>query len=60
MLILLYGVDDQPAFDTLRRHSHTNIELRALAEQLVSSLDLSRVSSCWGAGVRCRAGDGWT
>jgi len=43
MLILLYGVDDQPAFDTLRRHSHTNIELRALAEQLVSSLDLSRV-----------------
>ena len=60
MLILLYGVDDQTAFDTLRRHSHTNIELRALAEQLVSSLDLSRVSSCWGAGVRCRAGDGWT
>jgi AmiR/NasT family two-component response regulator len=38
MLILLYGVDDQTAFDTLRRHSqNTNIELRALAEQLVSN-----------------------
>ena len=36
MLILLYGVDDQTAFDILRRHSqNTNIELRALAEQLV-------------------------
>jgi hypothetical protein len=29
MLILLYGVDDQTAFDTLTRHSqNTNIELR--------------------------------
>ena len=29
MLILLYGVDDQTAFDTLRRHSqNTNIKLR--------------------------------
>ena len=38
MLILLYGVDDQTAFDTLRRHSqNTNIKLRALAEQLVSN-----------------------
>jgi hypothetical protein len=38
MLILLYGVDDQTAFDTLTRHSqNTNIELRALAEQLVSN-----------------------
>jgi hypothetical protein len=38
MLIVLYGVDDQTAFDTLRRHSqNTNIELRALAEQLVSN-----------------------
>ena len=37
MLILLYGVDDQTAFDTLRRHSqNTNVKLRALAEQLVS------------------------
>ena len=37
MLIVLYGVDDQTAFDTLRRHSqNTNIKLRALAEQLVS------------------------
>jgi ANTAR domain len=37
MLILLYGVDDQTAFDMLRRHSqNTNIKLRALAEQLVS------------------------
>ena len=36
MLILLYGVDDPTAFDILRRHSqNTNIELRALAEQLV-------------------------
>ena len=43
MLILLYGVDDQTAFDTLRRHSqNTNIKLRALAEQLVSNLDFSR------------------
>ena len=39
MLILLYGVDDQTAFDTLRRHSqNTNIKLRALAEQLVSTV----------------------
>jgi hypothetical protein len=31
MLILLYGVDDQMAFDTLRWHSqNTNIKLRAL------------------------------
>ena len=38
MLILLYGVDDQTAFDTLRRHSqNTNSKLRALAEQLVSN-----------------------
>jgi hypothetical protein len=38
MLILLYGVDDQTAFDTLRWHSqNTNIKLRALAEQLVSN-----------------------
>ena len=38
MLILLYGVDDQTAYDTLRRHSqNTNIKLRALAEQLVSN-----------------------
>ena len=38
MLILLYGVDDQTAFDTLRRHSqNTNIKLRDLAEQLVSN-----------------------
>ncbi len=38
MLILLYGVDDPTAFDTLRRHSqNTNIELRALAEQMVSN-----------------------
>ena len=38
LLILLYGVDDQTAFDTLTRHSqNTNIELRALAEQLVSN-----------------------
>ena len=38
MLFLLYGVDDQIAFDTLRRHSqNTNIKLRALAEQLVSN-----------------------
>ena len=37
MLIFLYGMDDQTAFDTLRRHSqNTNIKLRALAEQLVS------------------------
>ena len=37
MLILLYGVDDEAAFDILRRHSqNTNIKLRALAEQLVS------------------------
>ena len=37
MLIVLYGVNDQTAFDTLRRHSqNTNIKLRALAEQLVS------------------------
>ena len=37
MLIFLYGMDDQRAFDTLRRHSqNTNIKLRALAEQLVS------------------------
>jgi ANTAR domain len=38
MLILLYGVDDDTAFDTLRWHSqNTNIKLRALAEQLVSN-----------------------
>ena len=38
MLILLYGVDDQMAFDTLRWHSqNTNIKLRVLAEQLVSN-----------------------
>ena len=38
MLISLYGVDDETAFDTLRRHSqNTNIKLRALAEQLVSN-----------------------
>ena len=38
MLISLYGVDEQTAFDTLRRHSqNTNIKLRALAEQLVSN-----------------------
>ena len=38
MLIVLYGVDDQTAFDTLRRHSqNTNVKLRALAEQLVAN-----------------------
>jgi hypothetical protein len=37
MLVLLYGVDDESAFDMLRRRSqNTNIKLRALAEQLVS------------------------
>ncbi len=37
MLILLYGVDDETAFDMLRVHSqNTNVKLRALAEQLVS------------------------
>jgi hypothetical protein len=36
MLILLYGVDDQAAFNILRRQSqHTNVKLRALAGQLV-------------------------
>ena len=33
MVIFLYGMDDQTAFDTLRRHSqNTNIKLRALAD----------------------------
>jgi hypothetical protein len=37
MLILLYGVDDQRAFDILRRQSqNTNVKVRALAGQLVS------------------------
>ena len=37
MLILLYGVDDESAFDMLRRRSQsTNVKLRALAGQLVS------------------------
>ena len=37
MFILLYGVDDQTAFDMLRRHSqNTHVKLRALAEQLMS------------------------
>ena len=37
MLILLYGVDDEAAFNILRRRSQTTkIKLRALAEQLVS------------------------
>jgi hypothetical protein len=37
MLILLYGVDDESAFDMLRQRSqNTNTKLRALAEQLVA------------------------
>ncbi len=37
MLILLYGVDDESAFDMLRRRSQsTNVKLRAPAGQLVS------------------------
>jgi hypothetical protein len=37
MLILLHGVDDESAFDMLRRRSQsTNVKLRALAGQLVS------------------------
>jgi hypothetical protein len=37
MLILLYGVDDQTAFDILRRQSQKmNVKVRALAGQLVS------------------------
>jgi 3-methyladenine DNA glycosylase AlkC len=36
MLILLYGVDEEAAFDMLRaRSQHANIKLRALAERLV-------------------------
>ena len=36
MLVLLYGVDDESAFDMLRRRSQsTNVKLRTLAEQLV-------------------------
>jgi hypothetical protein len=36
MLILLYGVDEEAAFDMLRRPSQTtNVKLRALDEQLV-------------------------
>lgn len=37
MLILLYGVDEETAFDMLRvRSQTTNVKLRTLAEQLVS------------------------
>ena len=37
MLVLLYGVDEESAFDMLRQRSqNTNTKLRALAEQLVS------------------------
>jgi hypothetical protein len=37
MLILLYGVDDESAFDMLRQQPQImNVKLRALAEQLVS------------------------
>ncbi len=37
MLVLLYGVDDESAFDMLRQRSqNTNTKLRALAEQLVA------------------------
>jgi ANTAR domain-containing protein len=37
MLTLLYGVDDEAAFDMLRaRSQNTNITVRTLAEQLVA------------------------
>jgi hypothetical protein len=37
MLMLLYGLDDQAAFEWLRRQSqHTNVKLRVLAAHLVS------------------------
>jgi hypothetical protein len=37
MLMLLYGVDDQSAFEWLRRQSqNTNVKVRELAAQLVS------------------------
>jgi septum formation inhibitor-activating ATPase MinD len=37
MLILLYGMDDETAFDMLRvRSQDTNIKLRTLAKQLVA------------------------
>jgi ANTAR domain len=37
MLTLLYGVDDQAAFDMLRaRSQNTNITVRTLAEQLLA------------------------
>jgi AmiR/NasT family two-component response regulator len=44
MLILLYGVDNVTAFDMLRvRSQNTNINLRALAEQLV--FDIASLSN---------------
>ena len=47
MLILLYGVDDEAAFNILRRRSQTTkIKLRALAEQLVSDYRHSTEKHC--------------